>query len=359
MPVTACTGAGAAQARLQRQSSQRRGLRPFAAARGQLLKSWAGGQRAAPGLVSVGARCCRQRQAVVVLAAGSGPGQGPNNAWKDRQQRRIDQQLILGVGLGLTLVVLLALRLGGDAYQDASEGLQFGDGDYSFGLGDGVGALVWAVSLYFCSPLQLLLLFWGTFETSRPSDWVLRQLGQAAGLDVDAIDYQVPLALRAAAITLFGATGVAVAAAFQAFLGDATWSVSTGLGALMGAGMYEAGRPRRLNVEELQAKEALWQDFKRFADAGLQRRGRCHETDILRALGRAQPRYRADRQLDSMTLRSLVRNWHPEAERTTQGYYKGVSLLPAGDGSSGSSGSSAPAGPAAAPASSTDSFDTY
>lgn len=193
------------------------------------------------------------------------------------------------------------------------------------------------------SPPQLLLLFWGTFETSRPSDWLLRQLGQTAGLDVDAIDYEVPLALQAAAVALFGASGVAVAAAFQVFLGDATWSVSTGeqretavlelqaclhvgvvgccqgrgsatlpgsspllgagLGALLGAAMYEAGRPRRLNVEELQAKEALWQDFRRFADAELQRRGRCHETEILRALGRAQPRYRGDRQLDGLTLR--------------------------------------------------------
>lgn len=58
-------------------------------------------------------------------------------------------------GFGLTLLVLLALRLGGDAYQGASEGLQFGDGDFSFGLGDGVGAVMWAVSLYFCSPLQV------------------------------------------------------------------------------------------------------------------------------------------------------------------------------------------------------------
>ncbi|KAL4422128.1 hypothetical protein ABPG77_003413 [Micractinium sp. CCAP 211/92] len=273
------------------------------------------------------------------------------------------------MGLGLTLLVLLALRLGGDAYQGASEGLQFGDGDFSFGLGDGVGAVMWAVSLYFCSPLQLLLLFWGTFETSRPSDWLLRQLGTAAGLDVDAIDYQVPLALQAAAVALFGATGVGVAAAFQVFLGDATWSVSTGLGALLGAAMYEAGRPRRLNVEEVKAKEALWQDFRRFADAQLQRRGRCHETEILRALGRAQPRYRGDRMLDGLTLRDLVRNWHPEAERTSQGYYKGVSLLPAGSSSAGSGSSSgsvssagsAPSEQPAVPgaASSTDSVDQY
>jgi hypothetical protein len=31
--------------------------------------------------------------------------------------------------------------------------------------------------------LQLLLLFFGFIETERPSDWVLRRLGTAAGLE--------------------------------------------------------------------------------------------------------------------------------------------------------------------------------
>lgn len=45
-------------------------------------------------------------------------------------------------------------------------------------VGDLAAGLLWAVSLYFCSPLQLLLLFLGRIETERPSDWVLRQLGR-------------------------------------------------------------------------------------------------------------------------------------------------------------------------------------
>ena len=79
-----------------------------------------------------------------------------------------------------------------------------------------------------------------------------------------------------------------------------------GLGACMFAGMYEVGRPRRLSVEEAQTLKGQWQDFKRFADARLQRGGRCHESEILRALGRELPRYRAERQLDSNTLRCAV-----------------------------------------------------
>ncbi len=33
----------------------------------------------------------------------------------------------------------------------------------------------------YCSPLQLLLLFIGDINTERPSDWLLRVLGSAAG----------------------------------------------------------------------------------------------------------------------------------------------------------------------------------
>lgn len=131
-------------------------------------------------------------------------------------------------GLGLTVLVVLALRLGGDSL-GADDGFALDGGfDSSFGAGDALGALLWGGSLYFCSPVQLLLLFFGFIETERPSDWVLRRLGLAAGLDVDALDYRVPAALQAAAVAGFGAAGVAIAWALQALLGDATWSVSTG-----------------------------------------------------------------------------------------------------------------------------------
>ena len=48
--------------------------------------------------------------------------------------------------------------------------------------GDAAGGALWAVALYYCSPLQLLLLFLGRFEVERPSDGVLRLLGRTAGL---------------------------------------------------------------------------------------------------------------------------------------------------------------------------------
>lgn len=64
----------------------------------------------------------------------------------------------------------------------------YGDGlDLSSGGGGGptpgdfVGAGLWAVSLYYCTPLQLLLLFLGEVDTARPSDWLLNTLGRATG----------------------------------------------------------------------------------------------------------------------------------------------------------------------------------
>ncbi len=43
--------------------------------------------------------------------------------------------------------------------------------------------------------------------------------------------------------------------------GDATWSVSTGLGACMAAGVYEVGRPRRVSAEEAADIDTRWRDF--------------------------------------------------------------------------------------------------
>jgi hypothetical protein len=47
----------------------------------------------------------------------------------------------------------------------------------------------------------------------------------------------------------------------MAVAGDASWSVSTGIGACMAAALYEVGRPARLSVDEAQELERRWQDF--------------------------------------------------------------------------------------------------
>ena len=64
----------------------------------------------------------------------------------------------------------------------------YGDGLSSeswagLGLGDAAGAALWSAAYWFCSPLQLLLLFLGRIETERPSDWLARGIGSALGME--------------------------------------------------------------------------------------------------------------------------------------------------------------------------------
>lgn len=78
---------------------------------------------------------------------------------------------------------------------------------------------------------------------------------------VEAIDYVAPLWTRAAAVAICLLGGAATSVLLEASLGDATWAVSSGIGALFAAAVFEVGRPKRLTVDEAQQLEAQWQDF--------------------------------------------------------------------------------------------------
>ena len=55
---------------------------------------------------------------------------------------------------------------------------------------------------------------------------------------------------------------------------------------------------------------------------------------------REVPAYRSEAVvLDSATVRDLVRNWNPEADRSSNGYWKNVSLQTPNSSGSGGSGS--------------------
>lgn len=107
-------------------------------------------------------------QAAPPQQQGGGGGEGED----------VTPALVLG-GMALTLVVLAVLRFGGDVLSDADAWAGVG----GFAAGDVLGAALWSLSLYYCSPIQLLLLFLGRIDTDRPSDWVQRQLGLAANLE--------------------------------------------------------------------------------------------------------------------------------------------------------------------------------
>jgi hypothetical protein len=78
---------------------------------------------------------------------------------------------------------------------------------------------------------------------------------------VDAIDYEVPASLRATALLLVLGGGVGTAALLELGLGDATWSVSSGIGMCLAAAVYELGRPERLSKDQAIELEGQWQDF--------------------------------------------------------------------------------------------------
>jgi len=114
-------------------------------------------------------------------------------------------------------------------------------------------------------------------------------------------------------------------------LGDATWSVSTGLGSCLIAAIYEVGRPARLTVDEANVLQSQYQDFARFADERLQPKGNCHESEVFKAFRASDAKYRNEETFSDTNLRQFIRNWakqyvYPTAERTSSGYYKRISL---------------------------------
>ncbi|KAK9825793.1 hypothetical protein WJX74_008115 [Apatococcus lobatus] len=229
-----------------------------------------------------------------------------------------DPLFVGGIGALLGLAGLLLLK----SQDEFLEGLVYGD----TGLGDYAAAVLWAVGLYFCSPYQLLLLFLGKIETERPSDWILQKLGNLTGQRTEDVGYEAPLPLKAATVLFFIAAGTATAWLIHSGLGDATWSVSSGIGTCAAAGLYEVGRPDRLSGQEAETLEAQWQDFAAWANDHLQKSGQCHQSEIYSSFRKQFARYRSPDALSDAALKDMIRNWHPSANRTANGYYKNISV---------------------------------
>lgn len=177
---------------------------------------------------------------------------------RDRQLHRSQRPLRAG---GLAAAAVAAAVAFDVDVEDAVFGNGLSTGLFSMGLPDAAAAAMWSLSLWFVSPLQLLLLFLGKIETERPSDWVMNGLGTLSGQPVKDLGYEHPLAVRAAAATATVAAGCGVAYGLDAGLGDATWGVSSGIASCMAAGVYELGRPTRLSSSEAVQLEEQWQVF--------------------------------------------------------------------------------------------------
>jgi hypothetical protein len=132
---------------------------------------------------------------------------------------------------------------------------------------------------------------------------------------------------RLAIVVFFAACGCAVTYGFDTmFAGEESWGLSAGIGFAMLSFVAELGSPTRYTREELRTLEAQYEDFRAFADARLRRAGRCHVTEISSAFRRAHAEYADVDVLSESDLRTMILNWYPNAERTSGGYYKNVSL---------------------------------
>jgi len=184
-------------------------------------------------------------------------------------------------------------------------------------------AAVWSFGCFYKSPLQILLVFLGRTDTERPSDWMLKKF--APGNPKTFEDASV--VSKVATVVFFIACGCGITKLFDlAFSGEETWAISAGIGFTMLSFIAELGSPTRYNKEEIEVLEAQFADFKAFADISLERKGRCHTTEVSRAFRRKFPRYGDEAVLSDKDLRTMILNWHPNADRTSSGYYKSLSL---------------------------------
>lgn len=263
---------------------------------------------------------------MITAAQKNNNGLSPND--KNNKQRAIDETIILVISIVLSASIILGFRLGIPLLSEADNwsGLDaFGN---TFAAGDIFAATLWSVSLYYASPYQQLLLFLGKIETERPSDWVMNFLARLTGKNIDALDYEPSISLRATTILFFIASGCLLSFGLEATLGDASWAVSTGIGSAIVAGVYEAGRPERLSSAQLQVLELQWRDFKRWADSNLRKNSskRCHESEVFKLFRKANPKYRSEEVLNDDYLRDMIRNWYPDVERTKSGYLKNITI---------------------------------
>jgi len=241
----------------------------------------------------------------------------------EKQIEEDERRIFLGSAV-LTMLVFAGVALLPSFDQGPGAETLFMDGEFS--SGDLIASLLWSAAYYFCTPVQLLLLFFGRFETERPSDWIVRIVGRLRGLPVNALGYEAPTELRILSIMVAITWGILTAAVFELALEDSIWGISAGVGACFAAGLFEVGRPERLSPEQAKKLETQWQDFKEFADSNLQRQGRIHENELIGAFRKRSGKYRTEEQLEDARIKDMIKNWNSEVKRSRTGWLKNISF---------------------------------
>jgi hypothetical protein len=164
-----------------------------------------------------------------------------------------------------------AVTIGAAQQPELADAL-LGDGIQGGLLPDGganvLSAVLWSVSLWFVSPLQLLLLFLGKIETERPSDWIMQLIGRGTDQPVDNVGYEHPAWLTVIGLFVVLGNGCSVAFGLTWALGDPTWAISSGIATCMAAGVYELGRPERISGQQAVELEEQWKLFGTDATKG-------------------------------------------------------------------------------------------
>ena len=153
------------------------------------------------------------------------------------------------------------------------------------------------------------------------------------GLQSDA-----PLSVRLPIFALFVAAGLLVNRLLLVALEDSSFVISLGICSCIGGGLLEVIRKPLPTRAERDLERRLADEFLLFSTDRLAVGGRCHESDIVRAFRQYYPRYRyadMERSTDGVSLSDAsitasVRRWNiamgRPAERTSTGYWKGISV---------------------------------
>lgn len=213
---------------------------------------------------------------------------------------------------------VVSLALGGTSLLAALFAAGMALENREFGNGDLLAAALWGGSLWFTTPLQILLLFLGKIDTQRPSDAALLTVAEVNGRSISPEGGGPPVQLVAGVAMGCASTGLGVAAAGSWLFFDPTWAISTGIGMVMMTVVYEIGRPQRLEGQDAVDEDIRFSCFEAFADESLRLGSglRCHRSEIVTAFRRSSHgvKYRTTEGCSDAAILRCLQRWREGGE---------------------------------------------
>lgn len=176
-----------------------------------------------------------------------------------------------------------------------------------------VGSCLWTVGLYFGFSQRER---WGTAVQKALADKLANVMPREGAELVSAALHTVPFLVAGFSVDTLLRYGAG---------SNAVWAVSTGISVAMYGGIYELGRQSNRRKGVGDSDRDKFNTFGEFATRKLVGKGRCHLFDI-RAAIRQDPKGRQLGVISDETLRRFVRNRFPQARRSPNGYYRGLSI---------------------------------